>query len=69
MHDFNDTTDQDALELLQAAIACYCEEEMDPADEVEVRTYEDAGILTHNKGLVLRLPDGSEFQVTVVKSA
>ena len=69
MAEFNDTTDQDALELLQAALACYCEEELSPADDVEVRTYEDAGVLTHNKGLVLRLPDGSEFQVTVVKSA
>ena len=69
MHDFNDTTDQDALDLLQAALACYCEVELSPEDDVEVRTYEDAGVLTHNKGLVLRLPDGSEFQVTVVKSA
>ena len=69
MHDFNDTTDREAAELLENAIACYCEEELSPEDEVEVRSFEDAGILTHNEGLVLRLPDGSEFQVTVVKSA
>lgn len=34
----------------------------------DVRTFEDAGILTNNKGLVVRLPDGSEFQLTIVRS-
>lgn len=33
-----------------------------------VRTFEEAGILTYNKGLVLRMKDGSEFQITVVRS-
>lgn len=31
-------------------------------------TFEDVGTLTSNKGLVVRMKDGSEFQVTVVKS-
>ncbi len=31
-------------------------------------TFEDAGVLTSNAGLVLRTADGSEFQVTVVRS-
>ena len=33
-----------------------------------VRTFEEAGILTDDKGLVLRMKDGSEFQITVVRS-
>jgi len=33
-----------------------------------IRTYDDAGILTMNKGLVIEMPDGSEFQITIVKS-
>jgi hypothetical protein len=33
-----------------------------------VRTFEEAGILTYNKGLVLRMKDGGEFQITVVRS-
>lgn len=33
-----------------------------------VRTYEDAGILTMNEGLVVKFDDGREFQVTVVQS-
>lgn len=31
-------------------------------------TFEDVGMLTYNKGLVIRLVDGTEFQVTVVKT-
>lgn len=32
------------------------------------RTFEDEGVLTNNKGLVLHMRDGSEFQVTIVRS-
>lgn len=34
-----------------------------------VDTFEIAGVLTTNNGLVVQLTDGSEFQVTIVKSA
>jgi len=33
-----------------------------------VCTFEDAGVLTFNEGLVVRFPGGTEFQVTVVRS-
>ena len=33
-----------------------------------VRTFADAGLLTSNKGVVLRMKDGREFQITVVRS-
>ena len=33
-----------------------------------VRTFEQAGVMTYNKGLVISLPDGSEFQLTIVQS-
>ena len=35
---------------------------------MRVRTYAEAGLLTSNKGLVLRTQDGSEFQVTIAQS-
>jgi len=35
----------------------------------QVKTFEDAGLLTRDRGIVLGLEDGSEFQVTVVQSA
>ena len=37
--------------------------------EVEhVRTFEEAGVLTQNAGLVIETADGSELQVTIVRS-
>ena len=34
----------------------------------EVSTFAEAGVMTRNAGLVFRMYDGSEFQVTVVRS-
>ena len=31
-------------------------------------SFESVGMMTRNKGLVVRMNDGTEFQVTVVKS-
>ncbi len=30
--------------------------------------YDELGVLTNNAGLVVRMDDGSEFQITVVRS-
>ena len=41
------------------------------ADQDQIRsimTFEEAGMLTNDKGLVVRTSDGSEFQITIVKS-
>ncbi len=40
----------------------------DDRDKPRVRSFEDLGVLTSNTGLVLRAPDGQEFQITVVRS-
>lgn len=37
-------------------------------NDAQTRTFEEAGLLTGNSGLVVQLADGSEFQVTVVRS-
>lgn len=37
-------------------------------ENLQVRTFENAGVLTYNKGLVITLPDGSEYQLTIVRS-
>ena len=34
----------------------------------DVETFEEAALLTRDIGLVIRTSDGSEFQVTIVKS-
>ncbi len=33
-----------------------------------VRTFDEAGLLTSNRGLVLRLRDRSEFEISIVRS-
>jgi hypothetical protein len=41
------------------------------ADQDEIRsimTFEEAGMLTKDKGLLARTRDGDEFQITIVQS-
>jgi hypothetical protein len=41
----------------------------DAAPEVaRVQTFEEAGLLTNNRGVVVRTTDGREFQVNVIQS-
>ena len=41
----------------------------DAAPEVRrVQTFEEAGVLTRNRGVVVRTADGSTFQISIVKS-
>lgn len=62
---------QDALSnVILEAVEAF---EENAGDEVigqikDVVTYQDAGLLTSNAGLVIRLMDGSEFQVQIIKS-
>ena len=42
------------------------EEEL--TEESRIQTFQEAGLLTRDKGLVIRLPDGNEFQITVIQS-
>ena len=62
----NEKTIEDALNLLISG-------ELDLVDTAlgEVsnnKTYAEAGILTRDSGLVLRMEDGSEFQITIKQS-
>lgn len=36
-------------------------------DGLRMRSFEEAGLLTNNEGLVLSFPDGPEFQLTIVR--
>ena len=35
---------------------------------VDIEDFEEARILTRNEGLVIKTEDGSEYQITIVKS-
>jgi hypothetical protein len=63
------------LEDLLTNIAAMDDEQRDDAglpDEAanikRVSSYDSEGMLTRNRGLVVRCTDGSEFQVTIVQS-
>ena len=62
---FNEDTLQDALRK-------YITEGYDSYEicweNLRVRTFAEAGLMTYNKGLVIGLPDGTEFQLTIVQS-
>jgi len=55
-------TEQDIEKLLIERLS-----EQDDAHNIT--TFEDAGVMTRNKGVVLRMENGSEFQITIVKSS
>jgi len=62
------TTDLTAA-LRDAVLDAQDSGSLDLADHVTgLATFEESGVLTRDDGLVLRLADGSEFQLTVVQS-
>ena len=66
-----------ALKGITEQIAAFDENDMEdiglpealPLIGAEIRTFEQASLLTRNRGLVVRLRNGDEFQVTIVQSA
>jgi len=59
-------TTRDLETFLMDALAEYVVEDDLYIDDV--RTYEQSGVMTCNQGLVIRMSDGTEFQVTIVQS-
>jgi hypothetical protein len=70
----NEQTMQDALNALIADVMLCINtgDEIEPPEELEgidaVQTFAEAGVLSINKGLVLRTKDRHEFQITIVQS-
>lgn len=61
-------TEQELEEFVLNAIGDYDGEEPDVEfDVLSVTTFADAGVLTNNAGLVIRV-DNAEFQLTIVRS-
>ena len=74
-------TEQRLEELFQEIIEIYEERQEEEADEyndgdignyeptfASVMTFEEKGVLTNNRGLVIKTQGGKEFQVTIVRS-
>ena len=68
------TTIRTAADLERVLAAALGRQDPTAWDAIEeqvrgVRGFRDAGLLTRDRGLVLRLANGSEYQVTIVRSA
>jgi hypothetical protein len=64
--DEDGTTEEDVVEMLEAAL---------DSDDIEsefgrlkARRFDECGLLTRDAGIVVRMKNGSEFQITVVQS-
>jgi len=58
--------ESEAVDFLMEAVYVAAEDAGD--EDLNMRTFEDACLMTYNKGFVMRMPDGSEFQVQVLRS-
>jgi hypothetical protein len=61
----NSMDEREMAKTIQQALEAWYENEV--GETVGIRSYEDEGVMTYNEGLVVRLPDGSAFQLTVVR--
>ena len=66
----DDKTSMDEFEVMDALQALLQGEALENTllDDSSARSFTEAGIMSYNKGLVLRTADGSEFQITIVQS-
>jgi hypothetical protein len=39
----------------------------DYSDNFDISTYYEVGMLTRNKGLIIKLENGEEFEITIVR--
>lgn len=62
--DHDDLSEEELEELLTQAIEDFADEGEMP--RTHIRTFEGAGMLTMNRGLVLQIGD-AEFQLTIVR--
>jgi hypothetical protein len=62
-------TEREFAEMIAEAVEAHQKEWGDLAGQVSASSsFSDRGLLTCDEGVVIRLEDGSEFQVTVVQS-
>ena len=71
----NDTELQQTLKTLLDEISYMDSDDLDQFDmpeelaEIErISTFDKAGVLTQDAGLVITMKDGSEFQLTIIQS-
>ena len=63
---------QAMMDFLNNAFEAAIDGDVDVPEELsevrDMRTFEEAGVLTRNAGIVLRMRGGDEYQISIVKS-
>ena len=63
---------QAMMDLLNNAFEAAIDGDIDVPEELsevrDMRTFDEAGVLTNNAGIVLRMRGGDEYQIAIVKS-
>lgn len=68
-NDFDEIfTDETLQNGLHALMLGECSDDEICWEKFRISTFEEAGVMTHDKGLVIHLPDGSEYQLTIIQS-
>ena len=62
------TTEKDMCDLIEEALEYENSDEGIESEVKRIRSFDEAGLLTTDSGLVIKMKDGSEFQITVVKA-
>jgi len=60
--------DKQLEQTLMDAVEVYQEGTEDADNIARMTSFEDGGVLTNNAGFTVTLEDGSEYQVTIVRS-
>ena len=61
------TSEKEFVDIIDAALVCLEDDDDSDLDISRTQSFRSAGLLTKDKGLVVKLRDGSKFQVTVRK--
>ena len=63
---------QAMMDFLNNAFEAAIDGDVDVPEELsevrDMRTFDEAGVLTNNAGLVIRMRGGDEYQISIVKS-
>jgi hypothetical protein len=63
--EYDEVNEERVEDLLTEALVAFAEDNDDPCPDIQ--TFEEAGVLTMDRGLILRFGRG-EFQVSIVRS-
>ncbi len=67
-NDYDETfTDETLQNGLRDLMLGECSDDEICWENFQINTFEEAGVMSYDKGLIITLPDGSEYQLTIIQ--